>query len=60
MPDDARRNVLERFYRLPEGTIRRFYAMALTRADRVRLVCGRPPRGFSVLAALQTRNPRFA
>jgi lycopene beta-cyclase len=59
MPDELRRNVLERFYRLPEGTIRRFYAMALTRTDRMRLVCGRPPRGFSVFQALSTRDPRF-
>ena len=39
--------VLEHFYRLPEPTIRRFYALALTRGDRARLFVGRPPRGLS-------------
>lgn len=35
--------VFERFYRLPEGLIERFYAGRSTRADRLRVVCGRPP-----------------
>jgi lycopene beta-cyclase len=35
--------VLERFYRLPEDTIHRFYAGRLTGADQVRLLVGRPP-----------------
>ena len=39
--------VLAHFYRLPEPTIRRFYALALTRGDRARLFVGRPPRGLS-------------
>ena len=39
---------LERFYRLPAPTIRRFYALNLTQRDRARILCGRPPRGFSV------------
>nr|ANY58028.1 lycopene cyclase [uncultured bacterium] len=58
MADDERRNVLERFYTLPEPTIRRFYAMTLTPVDKARIVCGRPPRGFSlssILAKHQTR-----
>lgn len=37
----------ERFYRLPAETIGRFYALTLTRADRARIVCGKPPRGMS-------------
>lgn len=45
-PED-RHHVLERFYGLPEGTIRRFYALSLTPLDRARILCGRPPRGFS-------------
>jgi len=45
-------NVLERFHRLPEPTIRRFYAMTTTTTDRARILCGRPPRGLSVRAAL--------
>ncbi len=44
---DRRYHVLERFYRLPEPTIRRFYALALTRFDRARFFLGRPPRGLS-------------
>lgn len=47
-----RRNVIERFYRLPPETIRRFYAMTLSHGDRARILCGRPPRGFSVARAL--------
>jgi lycopene beta-cyclase len=52
-----RYNVLERFYRLPEPTIRRFYAMTLTRGDRARIVCGRPPRGLSLRFATTRRDP---
>ena len=44
---EQRRHVLERFYRLPEGTIRRFYSLQTTRLDRARILCGRPPSGFS-------------
>jgi lycopene beta-cyclase len=47
-PPASRWRVLERFYReMPEGTIRRFYALDLTVRDRARLLLGRPPRGFS-------------
>jgi lycopene beta-cyclase len=49
---DQRHHVLERFYRLPEPTIRRFYALSTTSADRARIVCGRPPRGLSLKVAL--------
>jgi lycopene beta-cyclase len=45
---DQRRHVLERFYRLPEPTIRRFYALTTTAGDRARILCGRPPRGLSL------------
>ena len=37
--------VLERFYRLPDDTIARFYALDTTVSDRLRILCGRPPRG---------------
>lgn len=51
-PPDQRYNVLARFYRrLPEPTIRRFYALALTGMDRARIMFGRPPRGMSWRAA---------
>jgi lycopene beta-cyclase len=38
-----RYRVLERFYRLPDGLVRRFYAGTPTLIDRVRLLSGRPP-----------------
>ncbi len=47
-PAKSRWHVLERFYReMPEDTIRRFYALDMTVADRARLLLGKPPRGFS-------------
>jgi lycopene beta-cyclase len=49
---EARRNVIERFYRLPPDAVRRFYAMRLTHLDRARILCGRPPRGLSLERAL--------
>jgi lycopene beta-cyclase len=52
VPQDARRNVLERFYKLPEPSIARFYALSTTAFDRARIVCGRPPRGLSLSRAL--------
>jgi lycopene beta-cyclase len=45
---ERRHHVLERFYRLPEDTIRRFYALETSAFDRARILCGRPPRGFSL------------
>lgn len=45
---EQRHAVLERFYRLPAATIRRFYALETLRSDRLRILCGRPPRGFSL------------
>nr|WP_111301087.1 lycopene beta-cyclase CrtY [Paracoccus saliphilus] len=35
--------LLQRFYRLPEGLIERFYAGRLTLADQLRIVTGKPP-----------------
>jgi lycopene beta-cyclase len=49
---ECRWNALARFYRLPEDTIRRFYALETTPGDRLRLLCGRPPRGISIRAAM--------
>jgi lycopene beta-cyclase len=51
-PPSARRNVLERFYRLPEASIARFYALSTTSFDRARIICGRPPRGLSIARAI--------
>jgi lycopene beta-cyclase len=47
-----RAGVLARFYRLPAATIERFHALATTRLDRLQILCGRPPRGTSLRAAL--------
>jgi lycopene beta-cyclase len=44
--------MLERFYRLPEPLIERFYAGRSTRSDAVRLFAGRPP--VPLLGALAT------
>ena len=46
-PQDAW-NVFARFYTLPDDVIHRFYALSLTALDRIRLIAGRPPRGFSL------------
>lgn len=54
---EQRLHVLERFYRLPESTIRRFYALETSAPDRVRILCGRPPRGFSLMRLLAERRP---
>lgn len=45
-------NVFARFYHLPDELIARFYALTLTRMDCVRILVGRPPRGFSIAHAL--------
>jgi lycopene beta-cyclase len=55
-PPDQRWQVLQRFYRLPEATIRRFYSGELTIADRARLLLGRPPGGLSLKAAFFGRR----
>lgn len=56
-----RYRVFERFYRLPEELIERFYAARSTRLDRVRILCGRPPVPLSgAIAALAGRRPARA
>ena len=40
---DQRYRVLERFYRLPQRLIERFYAGEATFADKARILSGRPP-----------------
>jgi len=47
-----RYGAIERFYRLPTASVRRFYALNLTSADRLRILCGKPPHGFSIPRAL--------
>lgn len=59
-PAENRRDVLERFHKLPEATIRRFYALETTAGDRARIICGRPPRGVSLHAALTELTRRVS
>ena len=40
---DQRYRVLERFYRLSQPLVERFYAARLTIADRLRILAGKPP-----------------
>lgn len=40
---DERWRVMERFYRLPEKLISRFYAARLTPRDKLRILVGKPP-----------------
>lgn len=48
-----RYRVFERFYRLPEGLIERFYAAHSTLGDKARVLLGRPPVSVSrAIAAL--------
>jgi lycopene beta-cyclase len=55
---DERFQVLRRFYGLPEPTIRRFYAGALTIADKARLLAGKPP--VPILGAIRAMFPQAA
>jgi lycopene beta-cyclase len=43
---NLRYKVMQRFYRLNAPLIGRFYAARSTRADRVRILVGKPPVGF--------------
>ncbi len=50
--------IFDRFYRLPTPLIERFYAARSTRADRLRIVCGKPPVSpLRALGALVTSRP---
>ncbi|HVJ81425.1 MAG TPA: lycopene cyclase family protein, partial [Planctomycetia bacterium] len=55
-PED-RWQVLARFYReLPDDSVARFYALAMTARDKGRILCGRPPQGFSLRRLLAGAN----
>lgn len=57
----GRYRVLERFYRLPEPLIERFYAGRSTLADKVRILSGRPPvRIGRALASLTGMGPKLS
>jgi lycopene beta-cyclase len=55
MPAGARWHALDRFYRLPDDTIARFYASRNTFWDRLRVLAGRPPQGVSVARLFRPR-----
>lgn len=48
---DQRYLILQRFYRLPQGLIERFYAGRLRLDDRIRILTGKPP--VPLMAALR-------
>jgi len=55
---EQRWRVFERFHRLDRGLIERFYAARSTRADRLRILCGKPPVPLArALAALASSRP---
>ncbi len=52
-PAEQRRNVFERFYRLDEHLIERFYAGRSTLGDRARVLIGKPPVPLGAVFARQ-------
>lgn len=42
-PEGERWRVMQRFYRLPEGLVERFYAGGSTMMDKARILAGKPP-----------------
>jgi lycopene beta-cyclase len=56
-PEDRWR-VLERFYRLPEPLIERFYAGDSTKADMLRILAGKPPVSLNAAFASLTGRGR--
>jgi lycopene beta-cyclase len=57
---DKRYKVLERFYRLPQPLIERFYAADATFADRARILAGRPPVPIARALASLSEAPLLA
>lgn len=55
-PPHERYRIFERFYRLPEPLIARFYAGRSTGFDKIRILCGRPP--VRIRAAMQAMFTR--
>jgi lycopene beta-cyclase len=50
--------MFDRFYRLSDGLIERFYAAETTRLDKMRIVCGKPPVSpLRAARALLTSRP---
>jgi lycopene beta-cyclase len=58
---DRRVEIMQRFYTLNESLIERFYAGALTSADKARILIGRPPVSvFSALAMMRENRKQIA
>lgn len=58
---DARYRIFQRFYRLPEGLIERFYSARTTFADKARILCGKPPVSIPrALLALAGKGNRLS
>jgi len=58
---EERYRVFERFYRLPQGLIERFYAGRSTRLDRARILCGKPPVALGrAIGAMMRRGAPLA
>lgn len=55
--DGGARELMQRFHRLPAALVGRFYQLETTRADRVRMFLGRPPRALDYRAALSQVFP---
>ena len=56
-PPEERYRIFERFYQLPEPLIMRFYAGRSSFADKIRILCGKPPvRIRAAIRAIITRN----
>ena len=58
---DNRWRVMRRFYGLPEGLIRRFYAQRLRFCDQARVLLGKPPVpvGAAIRAAMRTQPKSY-
>ena len=58
---ENRWRVMRRFYGLPEGLIRRFYAQTLRWDDQARVLLGKPPVpvGAAIRAALRSRPTSY-
>ena len=53
---EKRHRVFERFYRLPDGLIERFYAGNLAVVDKIRLLTGKPPVPLMAAAKCLSEN----
>lgn len=57
---EERYRVLERFYRLPQPLIQRFYAARASVADQVRILAGKPPVPIRRALAVLSERPLLA